>query len=75
MGQRANMTHFVVFFISFQDIVTLKLPLGQTGIIGDSNDYYLVVRVSQIFVKNQRFLPQNAQTVFELSVMNIYDMY
>jgi hypothetical protein len=49
--------------------------MGHTVVIGDSKDYYLLVRVSQIFVKNLRFLPQNAQTVFESSVMNIYDMY
>jgi hypothetical protein len=28
MGQTANIAHFVAFFISFQNIVTLKLPVG-----------------------------------------------
>jgi hypothetical protein len=45
MGQSANMAQFVAFFISFQDIVTLKLFLGQTGVIGDSKDYYLLETV------------------------------
>jgi hypothetical protein len=53
--------------------------LGQTGVIGDSNDYYLQVTVSQIFEKKKGCLcpkmnPQNTQTVLELSVMNIYNM-
>jgi hypothetical protein len=45
MGQSANMAHFVAFFISFQNIVTLKLPFGATGVIGDSNNYNLIVTV------------------------------
>jgi hypothetical protein len=28
MGQSANIPHFVAFFISIQNIVTLKLPFG-----------------------------------------------
>jgi hypothetical protein len=28
MGQSADIAHFVAFFISFQNIVTLKLPFG-----------------------------------------------
>jgi hypothetical protein len=28
MGQSTNISHVVAFFISFQDIVTLKLPFG-----------------------------------------------
>jgi hypothetical protein len=58
--------------------------LGQTGVIGNSKDYYLLVIVSQIFVKKQnpktcsfcpKTNPQNTQTVFESSVMDIYDKY
>jgi hypothetical protein len=45
MGQSANMTHFVAFFISFQNIVTLKLPFGANRVIGDSKNYYLLVTV------------------------------
>jgi hypothetical protein len=45
------MAHVVAYFISFQNIVTLKLPFGEIGIIGNSKDYYLMVNVSQIFVK------------------------
>jgi hypothetical protein len=57
MGQSAIIAHFVAFFISFQNILTLKL--GQTGVIGESKTYYLLVTVSQIFIKNLLFLPQN----------------
>jgi hypothetical protein len=39
MDQSANIVHFVALFISFQNIVTLKLPAGQTGIVRDSKDY------------------------------------
>jgi hypothetical protein len=28
IGQSANMSHFVAFFINFQNIITLKLPFG-----------------------------------------------
>jgi hypothetical protein len=45
MGQRANMSHVVAFFISFQNILILKLPFGQTGVIDDSKNYYLLVTV------------------------------
>jgi hypothetical protein len=58
MGQSANMAHFVVFFIRFQNIVTMKLPFEANRVIGDSKDY-LLVTVSQIFVKNLWYLPQN----------------
>jgi hypothetical protein len=59
MGPSANMTHFVAFVISFQDIVAFKLPFGANWVIDDSKDYYLLVTVSQIFVKNLWYLPQN----------------
>jgi hypothetical protein len=45
------MAHFVALFISVQNIVTFKLPFGATGVIGDSNDCYLLVTISKIFLK------------------------
>jgi hypothetical protein len=50
--------------------------LGQTGVIGDLKDYYLLVTVSQISKKKESavFAP-NKQTVLELSFMKIYDIY
>jgi hypothetical protein len=52
MGQSSNMAHFVAFYVSFQNIVTLKLPFGANRFYWwFKRLYYLLVRVSQIFIK------------------------
>jgi hypothetical protein len=80
MGQSANIAHFVAFFISFQNIVTLKLHFGANRgywwfkkLLFTSNSLTEFRQKSAVFAPKMN--PQNAQTVFESSVMDIYDIH
>jgi hypothetical protein len=75
-GPKSKYSSICSIFHKLSGYCNLEITIWGKRVIGDLKDYYLLETVSQIFVKkNLRFLPQNAQTVFELSVMNIYIMY
>jgi hypothetical protein len=75
-GPECNYSSFCSNFHKLSEYCNLEITcLGQTGILSDSKDntIYCMVTVSQIFVKNLRFWPQNdqtnTQTVFGASEM------